>query len=55
MNWESVNTYKIKTENKPINKRLLDLKIKFFIKKKFENKNSKLLIKNNKYGTWIIK
>ena len=55
MNWESINICKIKTETKPINKRLLDLKIKFFIKKKFQTKDSKILLKNNKYGSWVIK
>lgn len=55
MNWEILNTHKIKAENKSLDRRVLDLKLKFFIKKKFETKDNKSIIKNNKYGTWIIK
>ena len=55
MDWKSINTHKVKIENKPINKRYLDLKLKYFIKKKFQHTNNKLVIKNNKYGSWVIK
>ena len=55
MNWEILKKRKIKTENKSLDRRALDLKLKFFIKKKFEKKDNKSIIKNNKYGTWIIK
>ena len=55
MNWESLNTRKIQTEIKPINNRILDIKIKYFIKKKFEKQDNKIIIKNNKYGSWVIR
>ena len=56
MNWKKKNDFKFKknSKSKNINKRLLDLKIKFFIKKKFGYKEA-LLKENNKYGEWIIK